>query len=87
MEFSRLTVRIRYDMAEGRCECEQPGHDHQGRCARPLTWWHYGRLAPQGWLAAPWVPLDVGGADDAENALAVCWECYQQGLHAAGQAA
>jgi len=87
MAFSRLTVKVRYDRAEGRCECQQLGHGHHGRCPRPLIWWHYGRLAPDGWLAVPRVPLDTGGSDDAENALAVCWECYEQGLQEAGRAA
>lgn len=85
MSFSRLTLRQRYDMAGGRCECQRPGHGHAGRCSRPLIWWNQGRLAPEGWLAVPGHPLELGGADDPANAEAVCWECYAAGVEAADE--
>jgi hypothetical protein len=86
MPFSSMTLRLRYDLAAGRCECRQPGHHHAGRCNRPLEWWAEGRLAPGGWIAVALAPLEEGGEDDPANAQAVCWECYEQDAEAAGEA-
>jgi hypothetical protein len=82
--FSRVTLRVCYDRAAARCECERPGHGHAGRCSQTLSWWGYGRLAPGGWVAVPRT-RGAWGEDHPENTKALCWQCYQHGLQEADQ--
>lgn len=84
MQFSRFTSRRRYDIADGRCECERSWHDHSGRCDRPLEWWGLGRLASGGWAAVPNRAEAAEPQDDPDAVEAVCWECVIQGLRAEG---
>jgi len=78
--FSAQTVRHCWIFSEGRCECQQECHDHTGRCSRRFSYVDHGLLGRKGWFAVPWTPLEAGGADAAENAEAICWECYRSAL-------
>jgi hypothetical protein len=78
MEFSEPTVRRCWHLARGRCECHREGHGHDGRCNEPLALHLHGLLTPNGWIASPWQALEAGGSDEAENAEALCWRCYER---------
>jgi hypothetical protein len=69
------TIRRCWELAQGRCECQRDGHDHAGRCNKPLNEHHHGVLGDNGWFTTPW---DHAGDDAPDNCEALCWSRYEQ---------
>jgi len=42
-------IRDRWKEINGRCECNDLGHDHEGRCCRKLTFVKRGYKCTEGW--------------------------------------
>jgi 5-methylcytosine-specific restriction endonuclease McrA len=79
MPFSNLIVKKAWDRCQGRCECTNAEHDHQGRCKNPLTWLlRGGDNISGGWEAQHITPIEEGGTDEIINCRIVCMKCYQE---------
>ena len=80
MFFSNRTLREAWKLARARCECQRDGHGHQDRCGEPLSWEYCELIAPGGWQAGLWRPLNEGGQDSADNCEIICWKCAAASL-------
>jgi hypothetical protein len=77
--FTLDTLRRCWGLAQGRCECQRPGHGHEGRCGRKVELHRHGFLGEDGWMALAW---ERGGSDSAENCEVLCAPCYRAVLGA-----
>ena len=84
-DWPEISRRIRFDRAQGRCECDgRCGHDHGGRCRA----WH-GETSPVNERTT--IILTTAHLDNTpencadENLMAMCQRChlsYDRALHA-----
>ncbi len=63
-------------LAKGHCQCQLPGHGHDGRkCLRKLNLHHRNREADDAWEAHH---IDPNGEATLENCAIFCWPCHRQ---------
>ena len=77
MAFSDVVVADAWERADGRCECADPDHGHDGRCNEELEWDDRGREGTGPWEAHH---LSPGGGDSLSNCQILCWPCHEQTL-------
>ena len=70
MPFPQSVIDDLWRRSGGVCECQRTGHDHAGRCTRPL-------IAHE-WHAHHVLAESKGGPDTLNNAEALCRPCHEK---------
>ena len=72
MPFSASTIEVAWSRSGAVCECRDPNHGHQGRCATRLLWTLQGGELNGGWRACRKTAWGMDGLSNCEIRCARC---------------